>query len=340
MEFGVTKKTALLSKSRKISYTAAIREALSQAMQSHGEVCVIGQGVNDKEGIWGTTTDLYKEFGEGRVMESPLSECGMMGIVCGMALNGLRPIYFHIRVDFLMLGMDQIVNHISKYSYMSGGQQSVPLVIWAATGQGWGSGAQHSQALQGLFMHLPGLKVVMPSNPYDAKGLLITAIEDNNPVLILEHRNNFDQFMEVPEEMYRIPLGRGVVCRKGKDITIIAFSEMVNKAKKAALTLEKEGISLEIIDIRTLNPIDKNIMIMSAEKTKRVIVADTGYYTAGVSAELSSIIYEHLFNRLLCPIERIALPDTPTPASYSLEEAYYKTEKDICETAKKMMGYK
>lgn len=340
MEYGVNKEDDFSAEARVMSYTAAIREALFQTMQSNSEVCVVGQGVNDKEGIWGTTVGLYKEFGEERVMESPLSECGMMGIVCGMALNGMRPVYFHIRVDFLMLGMDQIVNHISKYSYMSGGQQSVPLVIWAATGQGWGSGAQHSQALQGLFMHLPGLKLVMPSNPYDAKGLLISAIEDNNPVLVLEHRNNFEQSMEVPEKVYRIPLGKGVIRREGKDITIIAFSEMVNKAQKAAFILEEEGISVEIIDLRTLNPIDKDIMITSARKTKRVIVTDTGYYTAGVSAELSTIIYENVFDKLLCPVERITLPDIPTPASYSLEEAYYRTEKDICETARKMMERK
>ena len=298
---------------------------------------MVGQGVNDKEGIWGTTAGLYKEFGEERVVESPLSECGMSGIVCGMALNGMRPVYFHIRVDFLMLGMDQIVNHISKYSYMSGGQQSVPLVIWAATGQGWGSGAQHSQALQGLFMHLPGLKIAMPSTPYDAKGLLISAIEDNNPVLVLEHRNNFEQFMEVPKNIYRIPLGKGIIRRRGNDITIVAFSEMVNKAQKAANMLEQEGISVEIVDIRTLKPLDKDIIISSARKTKRVIVTDTGYYTAGASAELATIIYEKLFNLLLYPIVRVTLPDIPTPASYALEEVYYKTEKDICEIARMMM---
>lgn len=330
----------LSTETRDLSYTAAIREALFQSMQKNNEVCVIGQGVHDKEGIWGTTVGLYEEFGEQRVLESPLSECGMTGIVCGMALNGMRPVYFHIRVDFLMLGMDQIVNHISKYTYMSGGQQSVPLVIWAATGQGWGSGAQHSQALQGLFMHLPGLKVVMPSTPYDAKGLLISAIEDNNPVMVLEHRNNFGQSMNVPKEMYRIPLGEGVIRREGRDITIICFSEMVHKALKSACILEKEGISIEVVDIRTLKPLDKDIMITSATKTRRVIVTDTGCYTAGVSAELASIIYENLYERLLCPVKRITLPDIPTPASYSLEEVYYQTELNICETARNMMRCK
>lgn len=339
MVYGVNRDVDYPIETRELTYTQAIREALFQVMQYDKMACIVGQGINDQEGIWGITADLYKEFGEKRVLETPLSECGMMGMVCGMALNGFHPIYFHIRVDFLMLGMDQIVNHITKYSYMSGGQSAVPLVIWAASGQGWGSGAQHSQALQGLFMHLPGLKIIMPSTPYDAKGLLISAVEDRNPVLILEHRNNFDQSMEVPKGMYRIPLGQGVVRREGIDITIIAFSEMVEKAQKAAAILKNENISVEVIDLRTLNPLDKDIMLTSVAKTRRVIVTDTGYYTAGTSAELSSIIYENLFNRLLCPIERLTLPDIPTPASYSLEEIYYRTEEDICERARKMMKF-
>ena len=211
------------------------------------------------------------------------------------------------------------------------------MVIWAATGKGWGSGAQHSQALQGLFMHIPGLKIVMPSNPFDAKGLMLTAIEDKNPVLILEHRDNFNQKAYVPEDMYKIPFGQGRVCIEGKDITIIAVSEMVLQAIKAAEKLKNKGISVEVIDLRTLNPLDKDIMIKSALKTKRVIIADTGWKTDGVSAELSSIIYDNLYDKLLCKIERIALPDIPTPASYSLERAFYKGEQDICFVAERMM---
>lgn len=323
--------------SRQLTYTQAVREALFQAMKKDSSICILGQGINDDIGVFGTTTDLYKQFGEERTIETPLAEAGMMGIAAGMALNGLKPIYFHIRVDFLMLTMDQIVNHISKFSYMSGGQCNVPMVIWAATGKGWGSGAQHSQALQGLFMHIPGLKIVMPSNPFDAKGLMLTAIEDKNPVLILEHRDNFNQKAYVPENMYKIPFGQGRLCIEGKDITIIAISEMVLQAIKAAEKLKNKGISVEVIDLRTLNPLDKDIMIKSALKTKRVIIADTGWKTDGVSAELSSIIYDNLYDKLLCKIERIALPDIPTPASYSLERAFYKGEQDICLVAERMM---
>ena len=226
---------------RKITYSESIREALSQALNLDENVFVMGQGINDEIGMFGATTDLYKEFGENRVFDTPLAETGLMGVAVG-ALGGLRPVYCHNRPDFLMLSMDQLVNHASKYNYMSGGICPIPLVVWAVTGQGWGSAAQHSQALQALFLHIPGIKIIMPTTPYDAKGLLLQAIADNNPVLFLDHRNIHNQIGNVPEEMYTIPLGKGIVRKQGKDITILGISSMLNESLKAAEVLQGKGI--------------------------------------------------------------------------------------------------
>lgn len=314
---------------RMLTYTAAVREALKQAMKLDDSVFIMGQGVNDKVGIFGITTDLYKEYGEKRVWETPLSENAMCGVAVGAALSGFRPFYCHIRQDFLMLTMDQIVNHASKMSYMSGGKCSVPMVIWACTGKGWGSGAQHSQALQGIFMHVPGLKIIMPSTPYDAKGLTIAAIADNNPVLILEHREVFGTIGHVPEEVYKLPIGKGVIRKEGTDITIVGISQMVLEAVKAAEELEENGIHAEVIDLRSIKPYDKEIIVNSVRKTGRLIIADTGWKTGGVASTIASDIYEEIFRILVCPIGIIALPDLPTPAGYSQEEVYYKNKKDI-----------
>lgn len=314
---------------RIISYAQAINEALDQALELDERVYLMGQGINDKIGFFGATNGLADKYGESRVFDTPLSEAGLTGIAVGSALAGMRPFYCHNRPDFLMLAMDQIINHASKYSYMSGGQCSVPMVLWAVTGKGWGSAAQHSQALQGLFMHIPGLKIVMPTTPYDVKGMIASAIADNNPIMFLEHRALFNQEGTVPKELYKIPLGKGVIRREGTDVSVIAISEMVPYSLKAAEQLEKEGISCEVIDLRTIKPYDKELIIKSVSKTKRVLIADTGWFTGGVSAEISRFIYDNLYMQLKHKIQYVCLPDCPTPASYSLEDAFYRDERDI-----------
>lgn len=317
---------------RRISHVNAVREALDQALERDGRVYVMGQGVDDPGGMFGATLGLHKKYGSSRVFDTPLSENALTGIAVGSALAGMRPFYCHNRPDFLLLAMDQIVNHASKWRYMFGGQSKVPMVLWAVTGRGWGSAAQHSQALHGLFLHIPGLKLVMPSTPYDAKGLVIASIADDNPVLILEHRWLFNKLGEVPEELYAVPLGKGVVRKAGSDVTIAAVSYMVSEALKAAEELEKLGIAAEVVDLRTLKPFDEELLISSIKKTGRLVIADTGWQTGGVSAEIAAVAAEKGFEWLKKPIRRVACPDVPTPASYVLEEAFYPDKNDIIQS--------
>lgn len=323
---------------RKISYTAAIHEAFDQALSHDERVFIMGQGVDDPFGTFGTTLNLQEKYGSERVFDTPVSEESLTGITIGAALTGMRPIYLHNRPDFLLLAMNQIVNHASKWSYMFGGEVNVPLVIWAVIGRGWGSAAQHSQALQGLFMHVPGLKLVMPSTPYDAKGLLITAITDNNPVIILEHRWLFNHTGYVPEGLYSIPFGKGVIRRKGKDITIVGVSHMAIEALRAAEELQKRDIDAEMIDLRTLKPLDEKIILQSIQKTGRLIIVDTGWKTGGITAEIAAIVSEKGFDYLKRPIRRVACLDIPTPAGYTLEAKFYPGVKDIVASAKELMG--
>jgi len=323
---------------RKLSYAAAIREALELALSRDERVFVMGQGVDDPVGMFGITLDLHKKYGEDRVFDTPLSENALTGVATGAALTGMRPIYMHNRPDFLLLAMDQIVNHASKWSYMFGGRIHVPIVIWAAVGRGWGGAAQHTQTLQSLFMHVPGLRLVMPSRPYDAKGLLITSIADNNPVIIIEHRWLFRQTGYVPEGLYTIPFGRGVVRRPGKDITVVAISYMVIEALGAAQELQGQNIDVEVIDPRTLKPLDEEIILSSVKKTGRLIVADTGWKTGGVGAEIAALVAEKGFEYLKAPVRRLASPDIPTPASYALEAKFYPGKADIVSHCKEILG--
>jgi len=326
-----------LDGARKISYAEAIREALELALSLDEGVFIMGQGVNDHGGMFCATQDLHKKYGADRVFDSPISENALMGVAIGSALTGMRPVYCHNRPDFLLMAMDQIVNHASKWSYMFGGKIKVPMVIWTVIGRGWGSAAQHSQALQGLFMHVPGLKLAMPSRPYDAKGLLLAAVADNNPVLIMEHRWCFKQMGHVPEGLYSIPFGQGVIRRPGRDITIVAISYMAIEALKAADDLQARGIDAEVIDLRTLKPLDEEIILNSIKKTGRLIIADVGWKTGGVSAEIAAVVAEKGFNFLKAPIGRVSCPDVPTPASYVLEQAFYRDAGDIVNCARKMM---
>ena len=322
---------------RKLTFPQALREALDQAMERDDRVFVMGQGVDDPTGMFGTTLDLHKKYGSERVFDTPLSENAMTGVAVGAAIAGLRPVYIHNRPDFLMLAMDQIVNHASKWSYMFGGHVSVPLVIRAVIGRGWGSAAQHSQSLHGLFMHVPGLKLVMPSTAYDAKGLLITSIADNNPVIFIEHRWSYKHEGHVPKELYSIPFGKGVVRRLGKDVTIVGISYMVIEALRVAAELQEKGYDLEVIDLRTLKPLDEQIILNSVKKTGRLIIVDTDWVTGGVTAEIAAIVAEKGFEYLKAPIKRVGWPDVPVPASYVLEEAFYPGAEQIINAVKEIV---
>ena len=325
---------------RKLSYVDAVREALELALTHDERVFVMGQGVDDPVGMFGITPDLHKKYGTDRVFDTPLSENALTGIAIGAALGGMRPVYMHNRPDFLLLAMDQIVNHASKWSYMFGGRVSVPIVIWATVGRGWGGAAQHTQTLQGLFNHIPGLYLVMPTTPYDAKGLLLNSIANNNPVIIIEHRWLLRQTGSVPEGIYTIPFGRGVIRRQGKDVTVVAISHMVVEALSAAQELQEQGIDIEIIDPRTIKPLDEALILNSLKKTGRLIIADTGWKTGGVGAEISALMAEKGFELLKASIKRIASLDIPTPASQVLENKFYAGKAEIVSGCLEVIGEK
>jgi len=296
---------------------------------------VLGEGVDDTGGVFGTTKGLIDIFGAERVIDTPLAENGVTGIAIGSALAGMRPLLVHMRVDFLPLSLDQIANHAAKWSYMFGGEVSVPITIRAITGRGWGS----AQSLQAIFAHFPGLKVVMPASPYDAKGLLISSIYDNNPVLYLEHRWLYDTRGPLPEDMYRVPLGKAATLREGADVTIVAISQMVGMAMEAAESLENENIECEVIDLRSIKPLDTDSIRRSVQKTGRLVVADTAWKEFGVSAEILALILEdpESFRVLKAPAARVTLPDVPTPASPALEAVFYPGPKDIISAVKKTL---
>lgn len=320
------------------TYVEALREAQSQLLESDNSVYIIGEGIDDPGGVFGSTKDLHKTFGCGRVLDMPIAENGLTGIALGSAFAGMKPIFVHMRMDFLPMCLDQIVNHAAKWNYMTGGKCHAPIVIRSLVGRGWGSAAQHSQALHGLFSHFPGLRVAVPATPYDAKGLLINAVKDGNPVIFCEHRWLYSFEGYVPEEMYSVPFGQGVIRQEGGDVTIVAVSLMVYEAIKAARELDKLGIKAEVIDPRTIKPLDLELILKSVKKTGRLIVCDTAVKEAGISAEISAQVAEYGFDYLKAPIARIGLPDAPTPASDVLEKVYYPGVADIVAKAKEVVG--
>jgi len=323
---------------RKISYVQALNEALHQSIAADDKVCLIGQGVNSPWYVGNSTVGLVDQFGSERIIDTPVSENGVTGVAIGAALAGMRPILLFPRMDFMYYAMDQIVNHAANWHYMFGGQLSVPLTIWAIINRGGEQAAQHSQALQAMFTHIPGLKVVIPSTPYAAKGLLIASIDDNNPVVFIDERWLYNDIGEVPGEMYSVPIGKGLVRCKGRDITIVATSYMVNEAVKAAESLEKKDIAAEVIDLRSLKPLDEGLVLESVKKTGRVIIADGGWRTCGVSAQVSALIAEKAFEYLRAPIMRVTLPDTPAPASSALEKAFYPNNDNIVSAVEKVLN--
>ncbi|CCQ89785.1 Pyruvate dehydrogenase, E1 component, subunit beta [Nitrospina gracilis 3/211] len=321
---------------RVLTYVDALREALAIALDLDPKVFVLGQGVNDARGMFGVTTGLNQDFGEHRVFDTPLSEEGLTGICTGAALNGARPVYLHNRPDFLLLAFNQIVTHASKFHYIDHGQSKVPWVIWAAIGRGWGSGSQHSQAIQGMLLGVPGLKIIMPSTAYDAKGLMLAAIADNNPVLIFEHRWAMKTKGIVPEGIYRVPIGRGVYRSHGEHLTVVGTSHALLLAQDALDDLKADGITADVIDLRTLKPLDEDIILESVKKTGKLLVVDTGWAMGGVCAEIGCLVAEKAFEHLKAPVKRIGLPDAPTPAGYTLEQYYYPDKERIAQAIREL----
>lgn len=319
---------------RKIRYIEAVREAIKQSMEADETVFVYGEGVDLAMGAFGIALDLEKEFGDDRVFDIPMSEAALTGVGIGAAINGMRPIMVHQRLDFVLLALDQIFNHAAKLRYSLGGNLCVPFVIRAIVGRGWGQSAHHSQSFHSIFTHFPGLKVVLPSNAYDAKGLLIQSINDGNPVIFIEHKSLLGQEEDVPEEMYTIPLGKGRKVKEGKDVTVVAFSQMVFEAIKASEELSKQGIDIDIIDPRTSYPLDEKIIADSVKKTGRAIIADIDWLFCGITAEISARMAENYFSYLKAPIRRIGLPHASHPCSYALEDVFYPSYRDIIKTVK------
>jgi pyruvate dehydrogenase E1 component beta subunit len=316
-----------------ISYREALNDAMREEMQRDPNIFIMGEDVGFYGGAFKVTDGLFAEFGEKRVIDTPIAEGLIVGAAIGAAMAGLRPIAELMTVNFALLAMDQIVNHAAKIRYMFGGKAKVPLVIRAPGGGGNQLGAQHSQSLESYFVHCPGLKVVMPSTPADAKGLLKEAIRDDDPVMFLEHEHLYNTKGEVPSEDYTTPIGKAAHIREGGDLTIIAYSNMVLTAQEAAQQLEKEGIETDLIDLRSLNPLDKDAIIASVKKTNRVIIVEEDWKTGGVGAEISSQIYEHAFSSLDTPIVRIAGKDTPMPYAKNLERAAIPQVDDIMQAA-------
>ena len=322
---------------RKISYGEAIREAVEQMMEKDSQVFLIGQGVTSPWYVGNTCEGLFEKFGEKRVIDTPVSEAAITGVAVGAAIAGLRPVLVHPRMDFMYLAMDQIINQAANWYYMSGGKVNVPITIRGIINRGGEQAAQHSQAIQAIFAHIPGLKVVMPATPYDAKGLLIAAIQDDNPVIYIDDRWLYNEEGEVPEEIYTVPIGKGIIRKKGKDVTIVATSYLVQEAIKAAELLKKEKIDAEVIDLRSIKPWDKNLVFKSVKKTGRLVIVDGGWKSFGVGAEISASVSENLLKYLKSPVKRVALPDVPAPASKNLEKVFYLNEKDIMKAIKEIV---
>jgi pyruvate dehydrogenase E1 component beta subunit len=305
-------------------------------METDGSVFLIGQGVKSPWYVGQTCKDLLQMFGPKRVIDTPVSENAVTGAAVGASIAGMKAVVVHPRVDFMLYALDPVINEAANWRYMYGGASSVPVVIWAIINRGGEQGAQHSQSLQALFAHIPGLKVVMPATPYDAKGLMISAINDPNPVVFLDDRWLYGIEGEVPEEIYSVEIGKARIAREGKDITIVASSFLANQAELAAEDLAAAGIDAEVIDLRTIKPLDTEAIIKSVRKTKRLLVVDGGWKSFGVSAEVAAIVSEHAFDSLAGPVLRLALPDTPAPASKVLEKEYYIYKEHIVAKVKEM----
>jgi len=324
---------------RKITYSLAINEALHQIMALDQSVFLIGQGVKSPWYVGNTCQGLLESFGPEKVIDTPVSENAITGSAVGAAIAGMKPVIVHPRMDFMMYAMDPIINEAANWHYMCGGKSSVPVVIWGIVNRGGEQAAQHSQAFHALFAHIPGLKVVMPSTPYDAKGLLVAAIRDENPVIYVDDRWLYPQEGPVPEEIYEVPIGKGIIRKKGADLTLVSSSYMVIESLRAAQELAEDGIDVELIDLRTVKPLDEDILLKSIKKTGKMVIADGGWKNCGISADVSALVSEKAFQYLKAPIRRVTLPDSPAPASRMLEKKYYPDAKNITATARDLIKY-
>ncbi len=323
---------------RELSYAEAIREGLAQAMEADPRVFLFGEDVGVYGGAFGVSGDLLQRFGPERVIDTPISELGLAGAAVGAALTGMRPVLEIQFSDFVTLAMEQIVNQAAKIHFMFGGKASVPMVVRLPGGSGTGAAGQHSQSLEAWFAHVPGLKVIQPSTPHDAKGLLLAAIDDPNPVLIFEHKLLYKTKGPVPLAPYRVPIGKACVRREGRDVTIVAASVMALRAAAAAEHLAQEGIDAEVIDLRSLRPIDCATIIASVRKTRRLIVVYEGVKTMGIGAEIAALVAEDAVVRTLAaPIVRLGGADAPVPYNPVLEKAAVPQEKDIVAAALRLV---
>jgi len=322
---------------RTLTYAQAIREAHAQLLQEDPRVFLIGQGVRNPWYAGTSLQDLDKQFGRDRVIDSPVSENATTGAAIGAAITGMRPIVFHPRMDFMLLAVDPIMNQAANWSYLFAGRVPVPVVIRAVINRGGEQGAQHSQALHALFAHVPGLKVVMPATPHDAKGLLIAAVRDGNPVLYIDDRWLYDVEGAVPDALYEVPIGSAALRRSGRDVTVVATSYMAAEATQAVEFLARRGIDVELIDLRSIKPWDRNLVYSSVGKTGRLVIADAAWMSGGIAAEIAASVAGEIFHALKAPIGRVCLPDVPAPTSPQLEQAYYLGTEDIVSAVEKVL---
>jgi acetoin:2,6-dichlorophenolindophenol oxidoreductase subunit beta len=316
---------------RKLKYWEAISEATVQCMEEDPSIFVTGIGVDDFKGVFGTTLEAARRFGSKRVFDIPNGENAMAGIAIGAAAVGKRPLVVHPRNDFMFLAMDQIFNLAAKWRYMFGNKSSVPVVFRGIVGRGWGQGATHSQSLQATFAHFPGLYVATPASPADAKGLVVSALRGDGPVVLLENRALYEHEGEVPEEPVAVRFGKGRVVKPGRDITIVGVSLMAYEAERAATILADRGIDAEVIDPRSVRPLDTDLILESLEKTGRLVVADTSWAFCGVAAEIAAIAAERGWQYLRGPVRRVTPPDCPAPVSRPLEDAFHPGPVAIAE---------
>ena len=329
------------------TFRQALNEALHLEMSRDKNVIVFGEdvcggtgGTGEKDawgGAFGVTKGLLSEFGPDRIMDTPITESAFVGAAVGAAMTGLRPVTEIMFVDFLGVCFDQIFNQAAKVRYMFGGKADMPMVLRASYGAGASSASQHSQALYPIFTHIPGLKVVVPSNPYDAKGLLINAIRDEDPVIFLEHKMLYDFSGEVPDEAYTVPFGEAGIIREGKDVTLISLGKMVNVCQEAADELAKENIAASILDLRTISPLDEETILEFTEETGRVVVVDEAYPRCGVAADVSSIIVEKAFSDLKAPIKKVTPPHSPVPYAPNLEQAFLPSSQNVIDAVKEVI---
>jgi pyruvate/2-oxoglutarate/acetoin dehydrogenase E1 component len=324
---------------RTLTYAQAISEALVIGMRQDPKVFITGIGVDYPVGVFGTTREALDEFGSSRVFDSPSMENALTGICIGASAMGMRPVIVHHRNDFMFLAFDQMINLAAKWRYMYGGNAGqVPIVVRGIIGRGWGQGATHSQSLQSPIAHFPGIAVVMPAMPADAKGLILSALKSPSPVVILEHRSLFDIVGEVPEGHYETPIGKANILKVGSDISVVCTSYMVVEAMRAAEFLSQFGISVEVIDLRSIRPLDEETIIDSVRKTGKLVVADTSWVQYGVASEIAALIAEKAFEHLKAPVVRIGIPNSPAPSSKILEDAFYPSADSLQKIIAKLLG--